>query len=31
MNDTKAITFSRIPILGKTKIEFEDCKFSFER
>jgi len=31
MCDTKAITFSRIPILGKTKIEFEDWKFSFER
>ncbi len=31
MSDTKAITFNRLPILGKPKIEFEDWKFSYER
>jgi len=31
MSDTKAITFNRLPILGKPKVEFEDWKFSYER
>jgi len=31
MNDTKAITFNRLPILGKSKVEFEEWKFSYER
>ncbi|ORX77200.1 hypothetical protein BCR32DRAFT_283408 [Anaeromyces robustus] len=31
MSDTKAITFNRLPILGKPRVEFEDWKFSYER
>jgi len=31
MSDTKAITFNRLPILGKPHVEFEDWKFSYER
>ncbi|OUM59531.1 hypothetical protein PIROE2DRAFT_14919 [Piromyces sp. E2] len=31
MSDTKSITFNRLPILGKSKVEFEDWKFSYER
>ena len=31
MSDTKAITFNRLPILGKSKVDFEDWKFSYER
>ncbi len=31
MSDTKAITFNRLPILGQSKVEFEDWKFSYER
>ena len=31
MCDTKSITFSRLPILGKITVEFEEWKFSFER
>ncbi len=31
MNDTKAITFNRLPILGKPKVAFEEWKYSYER
>ncbi|OUM59478.1 hypothetical protein PIROE2DRAFT_15004 [Piromyces sp. E2] len=31
MSDTKSITFNRLPILVKSKVEFEDWKFSYER
>jgi len=31
MSDTKTITFNRIPILGQSKVDFDDWKFSYER
>jgi len=30
-NSTKAITFNRLPILGKDKVSFEEWHFSYER
>ena len=30
-NSTKAITFNRLPILGKDKVSFEEWNFAFER